>query len=96
MTQTLRIALAQVNQAMGDLKGNADAMLAWRETARGEGADSDAQRTRTADSDRFIPVRPIGVRRCDRRSMLVRLSQQPFPVSGVIQRPDPPGGCAWQ
>ncbi|MBO9575981.1 MAG: NAD+ synthase [Sphingobium sp.] len=39
MTQTLRIALAQVNQAMGDLKGNADAMLAWRETARAEGAD---------------------------------------------------------
>jgi len=39
MTQSLRIALAQINQAMGDLKGNADAMLAWRETARAAGAD---------------------------------------------------------
>ncbi len=39
MTQSLRIALAQVNQAMGDLKGNADAMLAWREDARAAGAD---------------------------------------------------------
>jgi len=39
MTQTLRIALAQINQAMGDLTGNADAMLAWREKARAQGAD---------------------------------------------------------
>ena len=39
MTQTLRIAMAQLNQNMGDLAGNADAMLAWREKARQEGAD---------------------------------------------------------
>ncbi len=39
MTQTLRIALAQLNQAMGDLKGNADAMLAWRGKAAVQGAD---------------------------------------------------------
>jgi NAD+ synthase len=37
MTQTLRIALAQVNQIMGDLKANADAMLSWR--AQAPGAD---------------------------------------------------------
>jgi len=39
MTQSLRIAMAQLNQTMGDLAGNADAMLAWRETARAQGAD---------------------------------------------------------
>lgn len=39
MTQTLRIALAQLNQAMGDLAGNAAAMLAWRAKAAQLGAD---------------------------------------------------------
>jgi NAD+ synthase len=39
MTKTLRIALAQLNQSMGDLDGNAAAMLAWREQARAAGAD---------------------------------------------------------
>jgi NAD+ synthase len=39
MTQSLRIALAQINQSMGDLAGNAAAMLAWREKARAAGAD---------------------------------------------------------
>ena len=33
MTDTLTIAMAQLNQRVGDLKGNADAMLAWREKA---------------------------------------------------------------
>jgi NAD+ synthase len=37
MTERLRIALAQISQRVGDLAGNADAMLAWR--ARAEGAD---------------------------------------------------------
>jgi NAD+ synthase len=35
----LRIALAQVNQVMGDLHANATAMLAWREKAAAERAD---------------------------------------------------------
>src|SRR6185369_11320962 len=39
MTARLRIALAQLNQAMGDLKGNADAMLEWRAKAQAQGAD---------------------------------------------------------
>jgi NAD+ synthase len=39
MTDRLRIALAQLNQSMGDLPGNADAMLAWRADAAAEGAD---------------------------------------------------------
>jgi NAD+ synthase len=39
MTDRLRIALAQLNQNMGDLPGNADAMLAWRADAAAEGAD---------------------------------------------------------
>ncbi|MBO9576815.1 MAG: NAD+ synthase [Sphingobium sp.] len=39
MTARLRIALAQLNQTMGDLKGNADAMLAWRAKAHAQGAD---------------------------------------------------------
>ncbi len=39
MTQSLRIALAQVNQSMGDLASNADAMLAWRDKAAAQGAD---------------------------------------------------------
>ncbi|MGC1468076.1 MAG: NAD+ synthase [Sphingorhabdus sp.] len=30
MTDTLSIAMAQLNQRVGDLKGNVDAMLAWR------------------------------------------------------------------
>lgn len=34
MTDTLRIALAQMNQSVGDLAGNADAILALRERAR--------------------------------------------------------------
>jgi len=39
MTEPLRIAMAQLNQSMGDLAGNAEAMLAWRERAREQGAD---------------------------------------------------------
>jgi NAD+ synthase len=39
MTDRLRIALAQLNQVMGDLATNADAMLAWRAQAADEGAD---------------------------------------------------------
>lgn len=39
MTEPLRIAMAQLNQSMGDLAGNADAMLAWRTRARDEGTD---------------------------------------------------------
>lgn len=39
MTDRLRIALAQLNQSMGDLAGNADAMLAWRAKAAEQGAD---------------------------------------------------------
>ena len=34
MTHILTIALAQTTQSVGDLSGNADAMLAWREKAR--------------------------------------------------------------
>lgn len=37
MTDKLVIALAQMTQSVGDLKGNADAMLEWR--ARAKGAD---------------------------------------------------------
>ena len=37
MTDRLRIALVQISQRVGDLEGNADAMLAWR--AKAEGAD---------------------------------------------------------
>ena len=33
MTDTLSIAIAQINQRVGDLRGNADAMLAWRAKA---------------------------------------------------------------
>ena len=33
MTDTLSIAMAQLNQRVGDLKGNADAMLEWRAKA---------------------------------------------------------------
>jgi NAD+ synthase len=33
MTNSLKIAMAQLNQRVGDLKANADAMLAWRSTA---------------------------------------------------------------
>ena len=35
MTQKLTIALAQLNQRVGDLAANADAMLAWRAKAKG-------------------------------------------------------------
>ncbi|HEV2568497.1 NAD+ synthase [Sphingomonas sp.] len=37
MTERLRIALAQISQWVGDIAGNADAMLEWR--AKAEGAD---------------------------------------------------------
>ena len=37
MTDTLTIAMAQLNQRVGDLKGNADAMLQWR--AKAEAVD---------------------------------------------------------
>ena len=33
MTNSLKIAMAQLNQRVGDLRGNADAMLAWRSKA---------------------------------------------------------------
>lgn len=39
MTDTLRIAMAQINQRMGDLPANAAAMLDWRARAQGLGAD---------------------------------------------------------
>ncbi|MCF8708869.1 NAD+ synthase [Rhizorhapis sp. SPR117] len=35
MTERLTIALAQITQSVGDLRGNADTMLLWREKARG-------------------------------------------------------------
>ena len=35
MTEKLTIAMAQLTQSVGDLAGNADAMLLWREKARG-------------------------------------------------------------
>ena len=35
MTDRLTIALAQVNQRVGDLSGNAEAMLRWRKAAAG-------------------------------------------------------------
>ncbi len=35
MTDTLSITLAQLNQTVGDIAGNAQAMLAVRERARG-------------------------------------------------------------
>lgn len=38
MTDTLIIAMAQLNQRVGDLAGNADAMLAWRSQAMAQGA----------------------------------------------------------
>ncbi|MGL5837363.1 MAG: NAD+ synthase [Sphingorhabdus sp.] len=38
MTDTLTIALAQINQRVGDLKGNADAMLEWRRKSAQNGA----------------------------------------------------------
>ncbi|MCW2389782.1 NAD+ synthase [Sphingobium sp. B11D3B] len=39
MTASLRIAMAQLNQSMGDITGNAEAMLACRGKARAQGAD---------------------------------------------------------
>ena len=39
MTDRLRIALCQTNQRVGDLAGNAAAMLEWRAKAAAEGAD---------------------------------------------------------
>ncbi len=39
MTMRLTIAMAQLNQAMGDIAGNAEAMLAWRADAAAQGAD---------------------------------------------------------
>ncbi|MBN8831447.1 MAG: NAD+ synthase [Sphingomonadales bacterium] len=39
MTERLRIAMAQLNQSVGDLAGNAEAMLAWRADAAAAGAD---------------------------------------------------------
>ncbi len=39
MVDTLSITLAQLNQSVGDIAGNAAAMLAARERARGAGAD---------------------------------------------------------
>ena len=39
MTDRLKIALAQMNQRVGDLEGNADAMLEMRRKAAADGAD---------------------------------------------------------
>jgi NAD+ synthase len=41
MTDKLIIAMAQLNQRVGDLDGNAAAMLAWRAKAMTEAADTD-------------------------------------------------------
>ena len=41
MTNTLSIALAQINQRVGDLVGNADAMLEWRRKAVAQSSDVD-------------------------------------------------------
>src|SRR5579884_647780 len=37
--RTLRLALAQIDSTVGDLKGNADKIIAWSERARQAGAD---------------------------------------------------------
>jgi NAD+ synthase len=41
MTDSLTIAMCQLNQRVGDLAGNADAMLAWRRKAVEEAGDID-------------------------------------------------------
>jgi NAD+ synthase len=41
MTNALSIAVAQINQRVGDLKANADAMLAWRQKAVAKAGDVD-------------------------------------------------------
>ena len=41
MTNSLSIAVAQINQRVGDLKANADAMLAWRQKAVALAGDVD-------------------------------------------------------
>ena len=41
MTNSLSIAVAQINQRVGDLSGNADAMLAWRTKAVTQGGNVD-------------------------------------------------------
>ena len=38
-TETIRIALAQINPTVGDLKGNAEKIIAWMGKARSAGAD---------------------------------------------------------
>ena len=39
MTNSLSIAVAQINQRVGDLKANAEAMLAWRQKAVAQADD---------------------------------------------------------
>ena len=41
MTNSLSIAVAQINQRVGDLKANAEAMLAWRQKAVAQAGDVD-------------------------------------------------------
>ena len=41
MTDTLSIAIAQINQRVGDLKANADSMLEWRQKAEAQAGDVD-------------------------------------------------------
>ncbi len=41
MTDSLKIAICQLNQRVGDLRGNGDAMLAWRAKAVAEAGDVD-------------------------------------------------------
>ena len=81
MTDRLTIALAQLNQRVGDLDGNAEAMLDWR--ARAEGADlvlfPELQLTGYPPED--LILKPEFVRRAqDATDRLVAATAEPGPA----------------
>src|SRR5687767_13526848 len=81
MTERLTIAFAQLNQRVGDLDGNATAMLEWR--ARATGADlimfPELQLTGYPPED--LVLKPEFVRRCeDAAEGLVAATAEPGPA----------------
>ena len=81
MTERLTIAFAQLNQRVGDLDGNASAMLEWR--AKAAGADlvifPELQMTGYPPED--LVLKPEFVRRCEEAAeRLVAATAEPGPA----------------
>ena len=81
MTERLTIAFAQLNQRVGDLDGNAAAMLEWRAKAKGADLVIFPELQLTGYPPEDLVLKPEFVRRCEEAAeRLVDATAEPGPA----------------